>query len=127
MLELKVRAGRRSVAPEALPALLGAQRAYYELGDMVEALIAQMDALEGDPDLEPEEDRCEAGDDMVAAGPIVDTGRDLGPGDECDCEDNGDETDGNGAEDEECGYFRHYGTGPGCVVSDPDRDGNEGM
>jgi hypothetical protein len=56
MLELKVRAGRRSVAPEALPAILGARRAYEELGDLVEMLIAQMDILVGDPDLEPNGD-----------------------------------------------------------------------
>lgn len=38
----------------------------------------------------------------------------------------GDETDGNGAEDEE-GSHTAYGSGPGCVISDPDaeHDGRE--
>lgn len=34
----------------------------------------------------------------------------------------GDETDGNGAEDEDVAWFRNMKAGPGCTVSDPDRD-----
>lgn len=32
----------------------------------------------------------------------------------------GDETDGNGAEDDECAYFATLGNGPGCGVTDDD-------
>lgn len=53
MLELKVQTSRRRyVAPGDLVRVLGAERALVELGDMVEALIAQIDLLAGDPDLE---------------------------------------------------------------------------
>jgi hypothetical protein len=33
---------------------------------LTEGLISSLDAIDGDPDLEPEEDRCEAGDDGCA-------------------------------------------------------------
>lgn len=52
MLQMKIKTGRRSVVPGDLPSILGAQRAYREIGDMVEALITQMDMLAGDCDLE---------------------------------------------------------------------------
>ena len=48
MLQMKIKAGRRSVMPGDLPSILGAQRAYREIGDMVEALLTQMDMLAGD-------------------------------------------------------------------------------
>ena len=56
MLEIKISAAGRNVDPADLSSILGARRAYVELGDMIEALIAQMDILAGDCDLE------EAGD-----------------------------------------------------------------
>ena len=34
-----------------------------ELAALTERLIERLDLLDGDPDLEPEEDSCEAGDD----------------------------------------------------------------
>lgn len=37
MLQMKIKTGRRTVAPGDLPSILGARRAYRELGDMVEA------------------------------------------------------------------------------------------
>jgi len=37
----------------------------------------------------------------------------------------GDETDGNGAEDEEVAWFRTVRAGPGCTVSDSDRGHDE--
>ena len=55
MLQMKIKTGRRSVVPGDLPSILGARRAYRELGDMVEALIAQMDMLAGDCDMEPDD------------------------------------------------------------------------
>jgi len=41
----------------------------------VDLLLAEMDAQDGDTDREPEEDRCEAGDDTMMAGPVADRGR----------------------------------------------------
>jgi len=35
-----------------------------------------------------------------------------------DDEPDGDEADGNGAEDEPCGWFALYGSGPGCDIAD---------
>lgn len=63
MLELKIKAGRRSIPIFDLPAALGTKAAYRELGDQIDALIAFMDDLGGDPDLE---------DDDPAGGNIVD-------------------------------------------------------
>ena len=35
----------------------------HELARLTERLIERLDEIDGDPDLEPEEDCCEAGDD----------------------------------------------------------------
>lgn len=43
--------------------------------DQIEALIAMLDALDGDPDLEPEDDVCAARDD--GCGPFYVQGRRL--------------------------------------------------
>ena len=43
-----------------------------------------------------------------------------------DSELDGDETDGNSAEDDECAYFNSMSFGPGCEVSDPDREHDGG-
>jgi hypothetical protein len=58
------------------------------IASAVEVLIAVLDTLDGDPDLEPD----------------------------------GDETDGNGAEDEPCAWFATCGSGPGCLTADPDME-----
>lgn len=58
MLQMKIKAGRRNVLPGDLPAILGAQRAYREIGDMIDVLIAQMDLLAGDCDLEDDDNDC---------------------------------------------------------------------
>ena len=71
MLEMKIKTGRRSVVPGDLPSILGARRAYRELGDMVEALIAQMDMLAGDCDLE-DDDLDQSVDDWGEAGDCYD-------------------------------------------------------
>jgi hypothetical protein len=34
---------------------------------------------------------------------------------------NGDETDGNFAEDDPCARFLNIDSGPGCIISDPDK------
>lgn len=38
---------------------------------LAEAVIGELDSRMGDPDLEPEEDRCLAGDDAVFSGPVI--------------------------------------------------------
>lgn len=56
MLEVKIKAaGRRYVAPEGLRAALGAQRAREKLADAIEALLLQMDLIDGDPDFEEDD------------------------------------------------------------------------
>lgn len=52
MLELRIKQGRRHVPIFDLPAYLGRAGAAQELGDTIEALIAFLDDLGGDPDLE---------------------------------------------------------------------------
>jgi len=91
MLELRIQHGRRRLPIFELPATLGEREAARLIGNAIEALIAFVDDLAGD----------------------------------CDLEFNGDETDGGGAEDEPCAYFRTFGEGPGCSISDPDRDDEE--
>ncbi|MFC3440762.1 hypothetical protein ACFOKF_06030 [Sphingobium rhizovicinum] len=56
MLELKIKAGRRHIPIFELPAALGRRQAYQEIGDQVDALIAFLDDLGGDPDLEEDDD-----------------------------------------------------------------------
>jgi hypothetical protein len=53
MLEVKIKArGGRYVAPEGLRAALGTERARERLADAIEALVTQLDMIDGDPDLE---------------------------------------------------------------------------
>lgn len=52
MHELSVKTGRRHVPLYDLPVRLGRAGAAREIGDMIDALIAFMDDLDGDPDLE---------------------------------------------------------------------------
>jgi hypothetical protein len=52
MLELRIMAGAQPISPFDLPALLGRRGAALELGDTIDALIAFMDDLSGDCDLE---------------------------------------------------------------------------
>jgi hypothetical protein len=46
-----------------------------DLALAAELSIELMDRLEPDPDLEPEEDMCLAGDDNMVAGPVMERGR----------------------------------------------------
>ncbi len=56
MLEVKIKAaGRRYVAPADLRAALGAERARERLADAIEALLVQLDMIDGDPDLEADD------------------------------------------------------------------------
>ncbi len=79
------------------------------------------DDLAGDiEDAEQEDDCCTAGDDAGTAylpGSRFSRASDGLPGDPDDTEPNGDEKDGNNAEDEV--LHSAYGGGPGCPISDP--------
>lgn len=56
MLELKIQTSHRQyIAPADLVRVLGPAQAMKELGDMIEHLIAQLDGLTGDPDLEDDD------------------------------------------------------------------------
>lgn len=55
MLELKIKTGRKHIPIFDLPAALGRAQACREIGDQVDALIAFLDDLGGDPDLEDSE------------------------------------------------------------------------
>lgn len=66
MLDLRIIAGGQALPLFDLPALLGRRKAAKEVGDQIEALIAFMDALAGDPDLEDDTEDFgaeEAGED----------------------------------------------------------------
>lgn len=52
MLELRVISGTQAVPLSYLPSLMGRRSARTEIGDQIESLIAFMDVLDGDPDLE---------------------------------------------------------------------------
>lgn len=59
-----------SLLSQSLPML-----SRHELEDVVERLIDELDRRDGDPDLEPEEDCCAAGDD--GCGPVKQQGHVL--------------------------------------------------
>lgn len=65
MLELRIVVARRSLRPFDLPATLGRAAAAREIGETIDALIALMDDLDGDPDAE---------DDDPAGGSAEDVG-----------------------------------------------------
>jgi hypothetical protein len=69
MLELKIKQGRKHVPLFDLPTYLGREKAAREIGDTVESLIAFLDGLEGDPDLES----YDAEDDFVLAPKAINT------------------------------------------------------
>ena len=83
--------------------------------DMIETLIRRLDLEDGDPDLE----ETDAEDSFAlswyataragAGCPIADPG-----------ELDGDETDGNSAEDEPAASHKRWGNGAGCVIADSD-------
>lgn len=56
MLELRILNGAQAMPLFDLPALLGRKGAAKELGDQIETLIAFMDQLGGDCDLEEDDD-----------------------------------------------------------------------
>ena len=170
MLELKIKTGRKHIPIFDLPTVMGRREAAREVGDQIETLLAFIDDLDGDPDLEDSGDEHDSAwvewstmqgsqkaganllagheddedDDPAEDGDIDccaardDIGTDVpehgqigfhgDPSISCeDCELNGDETDGVGAEDEKCAWFAGMGNGPGCIIGDPDaeHDGTE--
>jgi hypothetical protein len=106
----------------------------HEIAEAIEVLVDILDLLGGDPDAETEDPDLEpAGDEKDAAWAEWHTLRSSqkrGPhilaGQNEDDELGGDETDGNGAEDEEVAWFRTVHSGPGCTVSDSDT-GDDGL
>lgn len=146
MLELRIKtASRRYVAPADLPHVLGHQRALAELGDMVEALIAQMDMLDGDPDLEETDAEdsfafsaralgwalmegagCAIGDGDTVAYPEWQTLQGKAKGAQMPISHNEDdeEDDPHGVCDEDgvntCLGMLRAGPGAGCDISEPD-------
>ncbi|MDR6850370.1 hypothetical protein [Sphingomonas sp. BE137] len=119
MLELRIPGGA-AVPLFDLPAMLGRQGAAREIGDTIESLIAFMDDLGGDTDLEDDERGAvlmhSSGIDASfdhwrpsAEVPILD-------------EEDGDEEDHNGAEDDFCA---HHGDGPGCPIADTGEDSED--
>lgn len=86
MLDLRIIAGGQALPLFDLPALLGRRQAAKEVGDQIEALIAFMDEMAGDPDLEDSE-ACEG--EIDATGRSL-TCRTLADETENDSADNGD-------------------------------------
>jgi hypothetical protein len=57
MLDLRIQYGRRRVPPHALPDLIGKEWARDTLSEYIETLIALLDDMDGDVDLEDGGDR----------------------------------------------------------------------
>lgn len=145
MLELKIKAGGSYLAPRELRRKLGAERAREELGDMIEALVMQLDLIDGDPDLENDRSDYEHSGDELGdpswcewhtlpastrrAGKIntkqLDPRR-ASPHEDEELDDWPEEDDPSGQSDEDGintgGRPRHGWEGPlgpGCPISDP--------
>jgi hypothetical protein len=67
MLELRIMNAGQAMPLFDLPAALGRRKAARELGDTIEGLIAFVDALAGDPDLEDGGDDEPTGDERDAS------------------------------------------------------------
>ena len=72
---------------------------------IIEAALAELDAREGDPDLEPEVDCCEANDDDPSSMRLEVKGY---PGDPGDAEDNGDNEPNGDEEHDPAEYERWF-------------------
>lgn len=113
---------RAESAPVILPhnfaqaATVMAQFDRDKIASAVEVLVNLLDVLDGDADLEGQHNE----DELSTFPPHVRDALDHGPG--CTIADSselyGDETDGNGAEDEPCAWFPLYRDGAGCPVAD---------
>lgn len=131
MLELRISNGAQAVPLFDLPAMLGRRGAAKEIGDHIEALIAFMDELGGDPDLEDdgtsEPDGTDTGDQAwpesiaqdrwpmsMQGGQFYEDAEDSDPREEDDHS-----GDGMLIEDGFEGYTHYHEQGPGCPISDP--------
>lgn len=122
MLELRIKQGRRHVPIFDLPAYLGRAGAAQELEDTIDGLMAFLDDLSGDPDLEEggdlEPDDDGKGDQSWPEhhGKQPDVLRTYGRED-----DEEDDPSGQCTEDEiSCGIPGFGRRGAGCTISDPD-------
>ena len=148
MLEFKIKTGpRRYVAPHDLRKAVGDERALLEIGYMIEYLMAELDMIDGDPDLECNGDAELSGDEHgdpswpewqslpgatrrlggltpksldLMRGTVHEDDEDDDPAEEDD--DSGDIANEDGPE----GWRPHQqsGFGPGCPIADSDRDGD---
>lgn len=121
---------------------------YEDTGAAIEALMERLDRMDGDPDLERDMSDYEPDDDAKGDTAWIEWhsrgrhmqgafgaelvarnryGTMLREDDEDDdpLEANGDETDGNFAEDEPCAEFALMRHGPGCIYSDSDKGAEE--
>lgn len=124
MLELRIIAAGTAVPLFDLPAALGHREAAREIGETIESLIAFMDEMDGDSDLEDDE---RAALTMRSPGVDFDFTEDiLTPdglaGSPEDAEADGDEEDGNGSEED---FMYHGHDGPGCPIADSDHGEEE--
>lgn len=69
----EIPAARFSTLPLALIAQAIPKLSRHDLESLTERLIDRLDEIDGDPDLEPDDDCCEAGDD--GCGPIIRNGQ----------------------------------------------------
>lgn len=147
MLELRIKQGRRHVPIFDLPARVGRAEAAKELGDTIDGLIAFLDDLSGDPDIE---NATDVEDDFALSV----TARHFASGPGCAIGDGGDQAwlEWNGParrseyqrtagheddeEDDPSGQcdedgintafdavrFTNGASGPGCEISDPGGD-----
>jgi hypothetical protein len=148
MLELRIINAGQALPLFDLPTVMGRNHAAREIGNTIDGLIAFLDDLGGDSDLEERGDDELTGDEADLAWPewqtrgrhkltaigaegsthslagwqLTDDDED-GDQDEADddTEPNGDEKDTNNAEDEALVGGLYLGSGPGCVISDSDR------
>lgn len=77
MLELRVKTGRRFTPIFDIPTVLGRSGARREIGDTIESLIAFMDDLDGDPDIE---DATDVEDDFHLTSSAILSWSSDGPG-----------------------------------------------
>lgn len=131
MLELRIIAGATAMPIFDLPAALGRRGAAREIGDQIDVLIAFMDELAGDCDLEDggdtEPDGTDCGDQSWPEGIRQDrwpmsmlNGQYREDAEDDDPAEEDDHSGGTGAEDEACQIGWHYlGRGAGCPISDP--------
>ncbi|MBP7339088.1 hypothetical protein [Niveispirillum sp.] len=108
--------------PPIVAVLLGLPRSDVEVA--VEALIAHLDAIDGDPDLEPEVDCCDGHDDIgTASGLSRLLANDFCPGSDEDAEQDNEDCCPAG---DDCGVPRGYRP-PVQILARHDLSGGNGQ